>query len=155
MNFLPTELEAIIVDYKNQMEKHEEQYEMLEHLCIPDFQGDDVISEKVNMAYQDFKDFYLSKWLIQRIKIRLGIYNILRLDNSFFDLDIRNDDDECLHRFDIIEICIIRNIIYLDFGDYEKNKERIVGTNILSFTKDITEDIDDDSDMSDWEMDLV
>ena len=161
MNFLPKELEAIIVDYKNQMEKHEEQYEMLEHLCIPDFHGD-VISEKVNMAYQDFKDFYLKNWLIQRVKIKVGIYNKPALDNAFYELNPRTDDDEFLNNFDIIEICVDYNTIYLDFGDYERNQDRMFGTNTLSFTRDITSDIDEedmdiDEDDSDWEtwMDLV
>ena len=163
MNFLPTELEAIIVDYKNQMEKHEEQYEILEHLCIPDFQGDDVISKKITMAYQDFKDFYLRNWLIQRVKIKVGIYNKPKLDNAFYELNMRTDDDEFLNNFDIIEICVGFNTIHLDFGDYERNESRMFGENTLSFTRDITEDISEDEDMdldeddSEWEtwLDLV
>ena len=161
MNFLPKELESIIEDYKTQMEKYEEQYKILDGL-FKYADDDEMIVEDVNMSYQDFKDYFLRNHLHQRIKIRVGIYNKPKLDNAFYVLNMATDDDEFLNNFDIIEICAGVDTIYLDFGDYERNEERIIGMNTLTITRDITDDIDEedmdvDMDDSDWEtwLDLV
>ena len=130
--------------------KFEEQYKVLDDLFR--FQDDNLICQEVNISYQDFKDYFLRNNLWHLIKIKVSIYNKPKLDNNFYDLNMRTDDDEFLNNFEIVEICGNLDSIYLDFGDYERNQDKIFGPNTLSFIRDITEDLE--VDMSDWELDL-
>jgi len=166
MNFLPKDLVNIIQDYKNQMEEYEEQFKLINNIINED--NEETICESFNISYPDFKEYFMRHGQYHHFKFKIGIYDNSMMDNKWFTLNIRTDDDSFLNDFNIIEICkgAFNNIIYLNFGDYKMNEEKIMGLNTMDVEDNNNnkenineEDIyyDDDEDDSDWEtwLDLV
>ena len=122
---LPVELENIIQDYKTQMEKFEENFQILDDLFYPEnpYQNDDCCDIKMDISYLDLRD-YLFKENIIHIKFKIAIYGKdfrnrnHKNNNKFWDLDIIRDDDSFLENYDIDEISysIFSNKLYISFN---------------------------------------
>ena len=149
MNFLPSELESIIGDFKTDMETYEQQYQKIDEL----FQStEDCKSIKVNIAYIDLRE-YLFRKNITHLKFQIALYEKGHQKNyKLWDLDLIRDDETMLEDYNIDEIVYsaYSNTLCLKF-DVEEQEETT-----MDIDDDEEEDnnylIDTDDDESDIEL---
>lgn len=153
MDFLPKELENIIIGYKKDMEIYEKQYDK-----ISDMLGrfEPISSINIEMNYLDFKDYFFKNNLQHKLKFQVDIYGDGHPNNNnFWDLDIINDDDSLLHPFTVTEVFSsnFMGIIYLRFEEIKADANDIDMIEDMDNTYLI--DSDDDSEDIEMLMELI
>ena len=145
MNFLPKELESIIVDLKTSMEQYEEQFERIDELFSS---NEDCPSIQVNIAYVDLRE-YLFKKDITHLKFQIGIFGNNYQNHKLWDLDLLRDEDHFLEEYNIDEIVysVYSNTLCLKFKveDELENTEN----DDIDMEEDNSYLIDSDDDESD------
>lgn len=121
MNFLPQELENIIMDFKTNMEEYEKQFEKIDEL----FESEEMCPMiDVNIAYIDLRE-YLFRKNITHLKFQIGIYGTNHPNNyKLWELDLIKDDDTLLEDYNIDQIVYIAysNNLCLKFNVGEEDK---------------------------------
>ena len=154
-NLIGNDCLNIIKDYKNEMDVYEKQYDLLDGFIKSNSGEMDTL--ELNIAYIDFKDYFIRKGINYNLKFQIEIYgNNSKMNSKMWDLDLEKDNDTLLKDFNISEIIISEscNTIYLRFDT--DNKDMDIDTD-----EDIDEDMeivwdeemdfdDDDSDLELW-----
>ena len=149
MDFLPEDIENIIMDYTNEMNIYEMQFVSIDTMLLSQ---EAMTTLNLNINYLDFKEYFFRKNLQHRIKFHIDIYGNGHPNNSnFWDLDIINDDDSLLHTFTVTEVLAsnFTGILYLRFEELKVEEEDILE---IEEQMDNSYLIESDDDSEDIEM---
>ena len=152
LNTIPMELENIVLNYKEQFETYEKQFNKIEEL-IKNTTDLEIRGLQVNMLYEDLRDFIFKHDLLH-LKVKIGYCENGDLKNlKFFDIDLIRDDDTMLEGYLVDEIIysMISNTLFIKLNTTD-NEEMSEDTE----EEDVEMEIDYESDSSiDWEHDIV